>query len=66
MKKTLTVLLGLSMALGTVTLSMAKDKPAAGTAESGSKKAHKGKDKVKHHKGDKDNKKSPSATPTQP
>ena len=69
MKKTLTVLLGLSMALGTATLSMAKDKPAGkpGATEDSTGKSHKGKSKDKHHKGDK-GKKNPdgTTTPAQP
>ena len=68
MKKTLTVLLGLSMALGSATLSMAKDKPASGQSAEAGKKSHKGKDKTKHHRGDKGNKKNPdgATAPTQP
>ena len=55
MKKLLTVLIGVSLALGTVTLSLAGEQAPNGqpgtTQEDGAKQAHKGKGKGKHRKG---------------
>ena len=55
MKKLLTVLIGVSLALGTVTLSLAGEQDPNGqpsaTEDDGAKKARRGKGKGKHRKG---------------
>lgn len=56
MKKLLTVLIGVSLALGTVTLSLAGEQDPNGqqpgaTQDDGARKARKGKGKGKHRKG---------------
>jgi hypothetical protein len=71
MKKLLTILIGVSLALGTVTLTLAGEQDPNGqpgaTQEDGAKKARKGKRKGKRGKGGKGKRhKNPDGTQTPP
>ena len=70
MKKLLTVLIGVSLALGTVTLSLAGEQDPNGqpgaTQEDGARKARKGKGKGKNRKGKGKRHKNPDGTPPTP